>query len=145
MFDFLKLENRKLQRRNLVNFIIKILNKTNISNKIWAFIIKAWHFTFPWYLFIFVFIPGNYNFCLFCYLFLVFFLFLYIYLHGCFISHIEYKLYDKKFVNIIDPYLALFGFPFNNETRFYGTFAVAFAYFLVVSIVLYFRFFKKIE
>ena len=139
------LENRKLQRSQFVNFIIKILNKTNISNKVWAFMIKAWHFTFPWYLFIFVFIPGNYNFCLYNYIFLIFFLLLFLYFNGCFISHLEYKLYNKKYVNIIDPYLALFNLPFNKKTRFYGIFAVAFAYFLVVSIVLYFRFSKKIE
>jgi len=143
MLDMFSLENRKLQRSQFVHFIIKILNKTNISNKIWAFIIKAWHFTFPWYLFFLVFIPGNYYSCLYNYICLIIFLLLFIYFNGCFISHLEYKLYNKNYVNIIDPYLALFNIPFNKKTRFYATFGVAFSYFFVVNIVLYYRFFKK--
>lgn len=142
MFPFLSLENRKKQRRNIVNYIYYILNKSSCSNKLWAFMIKSWHFTFPWYLFIFIFIPGKFNSCLFCYCFLAFFVLLYIYLHGCFITHLEYKLYSKNFINIVDPYLILFNQPCNNITRFYGTFVIAIIYFIVVTIILYYRFFK---
>jgi len=143
MFPFLSLENRKKQRRTIVNYIYYILNKSSCSNKLWAFMIKSWHFTFPWYLFVFIFIPGKFNSCLFCYCFLAFFVLLYIYLHGCFITHLEYKLYSKNFINIVDPYLIiLFNQPCNNITRFYGTFVIAIIYFIVVTIILYYRFFK---
>jgi len=142
MISFLSLESRKNQRRILVNYIYNILNESSCPNKLWAFMIKAWHFTFPWYLFGFVFIAASFNACLFCYCFLIFFVVLYIYFHGCFITHLEYKLYSKKFVNIVDPYLVVFNQSRNNTTRFYGTFAVALAYFIVVTILLYYRFYK---
>lgn len=137
------LENRRLQRSQFVNFIIKLLHKTNISNKLLAFMVKAFHFTFPWYLFFFCFVSGNYYFCLYNYIFLIFFILLYIYFNGCFVTHLEYKLYNKKFINIVDPYLSFFNLPFNKENRFYGTLAVANYYFLVVSIIIYYRFFFK--
>ena len=56
-----------------------------------------------------------------------------------------YKLYSKNFINIIDPYIMLFNYKITNDNRFYGTFTIAFIYFLVVSIVLFYRFQKKIE
>lgn len=138
-------EYRTSQRKNLVKYIFDILDNTQCPNKIWAFIIKSLHFTLPIYLFFFVFILASKNLCIFCYLFLVFFLLLYIYLQGCFISSLEYKLYSKNFINIIDPYIMLFNYKITNDNRFYGTFTIAFTYFLVVSIVLFYRFQKKIE
>jgi hypothetical protein len=145
MFPFLSLESRKNQRKSVVNYIYNILNHSACPNKLWAFMIKAWHFTFPWYLLIFIFISAKLNACIFCYGFLAFFVLLYIYFHGCFITQLEYKLYSKNFVNIVDPYLIIFNQECNNNNRFYGTFVIALTYFIVVSIILYYRFFNKIE
>jgi len=144
MFDFLSLENRKYQRKCLVEFIFKYFNNINYPNKILAFIIKSIHFTFPFF-FIFIFLSASLHYCILYYCVMLFFLLLYIYLNGCFVTHLEYKLYSKHFINIIDPYLALVGYPFNKHTRFYGSFVVAFIYFFIVSIIIYWRFYKKID
>ena len=50
--------------------------------------------------FIYVFAPLSLTYVVFCILFG--FMFLYIYLQGCFITHLEYKLNKKNFINIID-------------------------------------------
>jgi len=101
--------------------------------------IKSLHFTFPFMTyFIYVFAPLSLTYVVFCILFG--FMFLYIYLQGCFITHLEYKLNKKNFINIIDPYLIFFNYPLDKESRYWGTLMVVLAYFISVSPILYIRF-----
>jgi len=137
-------EYRVELRKKLVNYLISYLDTTRPNNKVLAFVIKAFHFMIPWITFYF-FLFGSYCIFITCYVVLLFFVVLYIYLNGCFISHLEYKLYSKNFVNIIDPYLIILRQDLNKTTRFYGTFLIAFIYFIIISLIFYFRFLKKIE
>ncbi len=129
---------RKECRTNLVNFCYNKLKNTKCSRKIWAFIIKAWHFTFP-YMAMFIFIFGKLNIALFLFGLLIMAFLLYIYLKGCFISHLEYKLYSKNYINIIDPYLICLDYPITNENRYWTTLYIALSYFLIVILILYVR------
>ncbi len=139
MNKLLNIEYRKGIRRNIVEYIYNILIKTKYSKKILAFMIKSLHFTFPFMTyFIYVFAPLAFTYVIFIILFG--FMFLYIYLQGCFITHLEYKLNKKNFINIIDPYLIFFNYPLDKESRYWGTLMVVLAYFISVSPILYIRF-----
>ena len=67
------------------------------------------------------------------------FIILYIYLKGCFISHLEYKLYKKKFINIVDPYLILLNDDITNENRYKGTLIIALLFMCFVLSILFYR------
>jgi len=132
---------RKECRKYLVNSIYNFLRKTKYPKNYLAFMIKSWHYTFPYMtMFVFLFAPLWMG----CILTFVLFMFtiLYIYLKGCFVSHLEYKLCKKNFINIIDPYLITMNYPINNETRYTGTLIVVLMYFGVVISILYNRIFK---
>ena len=91
-------------------------------------------------IFVFLFAPLWMGFILTFVLFM--FTILYIYFKGCFVSNLEYKLYKKNFINIIDPYLITMNYPINNETRYTGTLIVVLMYFCVVISILYNRIVK---
>ena len=65
---------------------------------------------------------------------------LFTYLNGCFLSNIEYKLDSDRFINIIDPYLVMFGYPMNDENRYSGTIYLVYLYFAILFSILYIRF-----
>jgi len=136
--NYFDITYRKTLRKRLVNTIYDRLIKTNYPPEIMAFMIKAHHFTFPLpTYFIYLFAPLQ---LIYIVLFIQFiFLGLFIYLYGCFVTHLEYKLNKKKFINIIDPYLMYFDYPLNNDTRHFGTMCVVTVYFISILPILYFR------
>lgn len=138
MYKYLDEVYRKDCRKQLVNYIYNKLKKTKCSTKIWAFIIKAIHFTFPYLTFIIFLLSPLWMGIIF--LFIVFlFLLMYIYFKGCFITHLEYKLNKKNFINIIDPYLVFMDYPINNEMRYKGTFLIGLIYFCTILPIMYIR------
>jgi len=124
-------------RKELANFFYQIINGQH--NHIWAFVIKANHFTFPSYgILIYLCCP-----LWMCLTTLVLSLFTwagFIYLKGCFISSVEYKLDSDNFINIIDPFLVICGYPITDDTRYTFTQYIASVHFIIVFAILYFRF-----
>jgi hypothetical protein len=138
MIKYFDTTYRKNIRKQFVNYLYERLKKTNFTPEMLAFMIKAFHFTFPFTtVYIYCFAPLIMTYVVFFILFL--FLFLFIYLHGCFITHLEYKLHKKNFINIIDPYLMYFDYPLNSETRYLGTIGIVVGYFICITPILYFR------
>ena len=136
--NYFDITYRKTLRKRLVNSIYDRLIKTKFTPEMLAFMIKSHHFTFPLAtFFIYLYAPLQ---LIYIVLFIQFiFLGLFIYLHGCFVTHLEYKLNKKKFINIIDPYLMYFDYPLNNDTRHFGTMCVVTVYCISIAPILYFR------
>lgn len=132
---------RRKCRKELANYFYKKINDitgTEKYNYIWAFVIKSIHFTFAVLAyFIYLFMPLCLGLIILLWSLFVWCLFLY--LKGCFVSNVEYKLDSNNFINVIDPYLAIFGYPINEETRYIGTIHLAMLYFSTSFAILYFR------
>ena len=136
LFD---MEYRKKYRKQLVTYLYEKILDTSYPPNISAFVIKSIHFIIPYIVYII---------CLFAPLWLGIFalvvslLFwgLFTYLNGCFLSNIEYKLDSYRFINIIDPYLVMFGYPINDENRYGGTIYLVYLYFAILFSILYIRF-----
>jgi hypothetical protein len=146
LFD---MEYRKKYRKQLVNYLYDKILDTSYPPNISAFVVKAIHFMIPYIVYIIcLFAPLWLGIValvvslLFWGLFIVSLLFwgLFIYLNGCFLSNIEYKLDSERFINIIDPYLVMFGYPINDENRYSGTIYLVYLYFAIVFSILYIRF-----
>lgn len=129
-------------RKNIRNYMAKIiydfLKQTNISSKTLAFMIKAWHFTFP-YMTLFIYLFAPLWICYTLIIVLLIFCVIFVYLKGCFVSSLEHMLDSENSTNIIDPYLELFNIEITNDTRYNATIFIAFMYFVMVSIILYGR------
>ena len=129
---------RKKLRKRLVNYIYNLLIKINYPPELMAFIIKAHHFTFPLTTyFIYLFAPLYVTYIV--YAILLIFMIIYVYLNGCFVSHLEYKLDNKNFINITDPILALFDYPINKDNQYLATLYATNIYFILAVIILYIR------
>jgi hypothetical protein len=100
--------------------------------------IKAWHFTFA-YMTIFVFLFAPLWMGAILSFILLTFLGLYIYLKGCFISHLEYKLCKKDFINIVDPYLIAMDYDITDDNRYTGTIIIVIIYFCITLPILFYR------
>jgi hypothetical protein len=138
MIKYLDETYRKECRNNLVYFLYDLLNQTKYPNDIIAFMIKAWHFTFV-YMAIFVFLFAPIWMGIILTFILLFLLAVYIYLKGCFVSHLEYKLCKKDFINIIDPYLIAMNYDITNENRYIGTIIIVVLYFCLILPILFYR------
>ena len=58
---------------------------------------------------------------------------------GCFLSHLEYKLNSKDFINIIDPYLITMNYDITNENRYIGTSIISSIYFFITISIFFYR------
>ena len=153
MFEIFSHENRIKQRTDLVNCIHKYLkDNTKVPKEVLAFMIKCWHCSI-FYIVIVLCLFGPKILGLTGLFISGFFVPLYFYFDGCFISFLEHKLLKKKFVNVIDPYLALFGYDITDSNRIFITPLVVGTYFIFTIFILLYRFhkdfynffFKKIE
>jgi multisubunit Na+/H+ antiporter MnhE subunit len=129
---------RKNTRLRIANFFNNLLRKTNISPKILSFVIKSWHFTFPYttlviYLFASLWVSYIIMFIL------LIFCGLFIYLKGCFVSNLEILLDSENPINIIDPYLEMCDIDINSENRYNATVLLAISYCLMVFFIFYIR------
>lgn len=121
---------RRKQRRELTYLILEYINYYNMPYHVIEFVIKSFHFQhiFLSY-FSLLFLPKTAFINIFwtsLSLFLLFF-----YLDGCVLSNVEYKLCKnkKKFINIIDPLLYVFGKEINTNNRYFYTLYFALVYF----------------
>jgi hypothetical protein len=138
MNTFFNMEYRKKYRKQIVTYLYEKIIDTAYPPNIAAFVIKTFHFVIPYIVYII---------CLFAPIWLGIFalvislLFwgLFLYLNGCFLSNLEYKLDSERFINIIDPYLVMFGYPMNDENRYNGTSYLVYLYFAIVFSILYIR------
>ena len=139
MDTYFDMEYRKKCRKQIVAYFYEKILDTSYPPNISAFVVKAIHFMIPYIVYII---------CLFAPLWLgivalvvsLLFWCLFTYLNGCFLSNIEYKLDSERFINIIDPYLVMFGYPINDENRYSGTIYLVYLYFAIVFSILYIRF-----
>tara|TARA_B100001059_G_scaffold182121_1_gene183252 strand:- start:25 stop:450 length:426 start_codon:yes stop_codon:yes gene_type:complete len=138
MIKYFEESYRKDCRKRLVDFLYNYLIQTRYPNDIIAFMIKSWHFTFAYMaVVILLFAPISIGIIL--TIFLLFYLILFFYLKGCFVSHLEYKLNNHNFINIVDPYIISMNYDITNENRYIGTMAIALVYFCITIPVLFYR------
>lgn len=129
---------RKRQREKLAEWIIKLVRSTGIPDQVAAFVVKALHYTLPYYLSMSsMFLP------LFMTRFLLFmpivFILLFVYMHGCVISVVEYRLNKNDPVNVIDPILCALGMDINNENRYDMTLFANCLFFFFMLVVYFIR------
>jgi hypothetical protein len=138
MNTFFNIEYRKKYRKQIVAYLYDKIVDTSYPPNISAFVIKTFHFMIPYLIYLI---------CLFAPLWLGIFALvvslvfwcLFLYLNGCFLSNLEYKLDSERFINIIDPYLVMFGYSINSENLYNMTFYLAYLYFAIVFSILYIR------
>ena len=129
---------RRNCRKELANYIYQKIDDAPYPNHICAFVIKAIHLITPQLTYlIYLFAPLGLG--MFTLILSLLSWTLFIYLKGCFVSNIEYKLNSDHFVNIVDPYLVIFGYPVNSETRYDVTVYLVMFYFITSFIILYIR------
>ena len=109
MTDYFDIEYRKKCRKRLVEYLYDLLIRTNIPHPILAFVLKSCHFLISYIIALLVF------------------------------SQLEYKLHDKDFINIVDPYLAIVGWDINDENRYTITMYIVCFYFAILFSILYWR------
>lgn len=130
---------RRNCRKDLANYFYQNINDpTGQYNHIWAFVIKAIHFTVPIYACL-IYLSGPIWLGLFTLVLSICSWCLFMYLKGCFLSNVEYKLNSDNFINIIDPYLVICGYPITEETRYNGTQYIVLIHFIIAFAILYFR------
>ncbi len=130
---------RRKCRKDLANYFYQNINDpTGQYNHIWAFVIKAFHFTVPIYACL-IYISAPIWLGLFTLVLSLCSWSLFMYLKGCFVSNVEYKLNSDNFINIIDPYLVMCGYPITEETRYNGTQYIVLIHFIIAFAILYFR------
>lgn len=130
---------RRKCRKDLANYFYQNINDpTGQYNHIWAFVIKAFHFTVPIYACL-IYLCGPLWLGLITLFLSLCSWSLFMYLKGCFVSNVEYKLNGDNFINIIDPYLVMSGYPITEETRYKGTQYIVLIHFIIAFAILYFR------
>jgi hypothetical protein len=134
---------RKKLRNRLVNELTTLLKELPIPNNIISFVIKSTHFHIPMYFFIgFILLPKTL--AVLSLVPLIICLILFLYFDGCFLTMIEQNLYNKSNkendINIIDPFISLFGSEIDKKTQYNYTLAICITYFIVVTLVLYTRY-----
>ena len=130
---------RRNCRKDLANYFYQNINDpTGQYNHIWAFVIKSFHFTVPIYACL-IYLCGPLWLGLFTLVLSICSWCLFMYLKGCFVSNVEYKLNSDNFINIIDPYLVMCGYPITVETRYNGTQYIVLIHFIIAFAILYFR------
>ena len=130
---------RRNCRKDLANYFYQNINDpTGQYNHIWAFVIKAIHFTVPIYACL-IYLSGPIWLGLFTLILSICSWCLFMYLKGCFVSNVEYKLNSDNFINIIDPYLVMCGYPITEDTRYNGTQYIVLIHFIIAFAILYFR------
>jgi hypothetical protein len=139
MTDYFDIEYRKKCRKKLVDSIYGYLTtNTKVPHRIWAFVIKSCHFLISYVIVLLtLFAPLPIGFIMTGLSIITFGLFFYF--KGCFVSQLEYKLHDKDFINIVDPYLTVVGWDINDENRYTITMYVVYLYFAILFSILYWR------
>ena len=133
------IEQRLKMRKYLVNKVLGILRKTGLPDYILGFLLKGLHFHTPWYFFIYFLLFSKKK-AVYATIPLIIAFVLFITLNGCFISIIEKKLLkENNRVNIIDPFILLFGDDITPTTRYWYTIGISLIYGLIISIILYCR------
>lgn len=130
---------RRKCRKDLANYFYQNINDpTGQYNHMWAFVIKAFHFTVPIYACL-IYLCGPIWLGLITLVLSLCSWSLFMYLKGCFVSNVEYKLNSDNFINIIDPYLVMCGYPITEDTRYNGTQYIVLIHFIIAFAILYFR------
>ena len=141
MNKYFYIEYRKKCRKSLVYSIYDYIINTKYPPHICGFVIKSCHFIIP-YIFILITMlaPATIGILLTIVSMITFGMFLY--LKGCFVSHLEYKLDNTNFINIMDPYLVTLGWDINETNRYNLTIYMLSIYFSLMFSILYLRGYK---
>ena len=125
---------RRGLRETLSNSLVNLVRSTKLSDEIGGFLIKTMHFNAPWMLVINAIVfPACI--AISSLVTMTIALLMYIAFDGCFLSEAEHKL-GAGDLNVVDPYIQLFGEKVTTQTRYeYTMFGAYFAYTLVLSIL----------
>ncbi len=122
--------------KNVVNFCLTLLSKSNMSNRTLGIYVRSFHMNLPIYCILSLIYGPKWvailclaNLCL-AFISLVFF-------NGCILSKIEKKL-DGEDVVIIDPFMHLFNIPINSKNRF-NTSIVAGSIYIIFAFYIYYK------
>ena len=127
-------EIRRMCRHRLADMVVTMIRRTNLGDEIGGFILKVWHFNAPWALVTNAALLPRFGALLSLFTMLIA-LGLSILLGGCFLSEAEHKLGCDD-LNVVDPYIRIFGESINVQTRYdFTVFGAYFACVLVISIL----------
>lgn len=127
-------EIRRACRHWLADRVVALVRCTNLGDDIGGFILKVWHFNAPWTLVTNAALLPRFG-ALLSLFTMTLALCLYLALGGCFLSEAEEKL-GVGDLNVVDPYIRLFGQTIDTQARYeFTVFGAYFAYFLVLSIL----------
>ena len=123
-------EFRREKRRELTFFIMEYINYYKMPHHVIEFVIKSFHFQHIFLSFVSLLILPKSAFINIFFASLTLFI-LFFYLDGCVLSNVEYKLCKnkKRFINIIDPFLYIFGKEINTNNRYFYTLYFSLLYF----------------
>lgn len=127
-------EIRRMCRQRLADMVVALIRRTNLGDDIGGFLLKVWHFNAPWALVTNAALLPRFGALLSLFTMTVA-LGLYLALGGCFLSEAEQKL-GVGDLNVVDPYIRLFGQTIDAQARYdFTVFGAYFAYVLVLSIL----------
>lgn len=125
-------EIRRMCRQRLVDMVVALVRSTNLGDDIGGFLLKVWHFNAPWVLVTNAALLSRFG-ALLSLFTMTIALALYLVLGGCFLSDAEHKLGVGN-INVVDPYIRLFGQSIDAQTRYdFTIYGAYFAYLLVLS------------
>lgn len=121
-------------RQRLADIVVALIRRTNLGDDIGGFLLKVWHFNAPWALVTNAALLPRFG-ALLSLFTMTIALALYLVLDGCFLSEAEHKL-GVGDINVVDPYIRLFGQSIDAQSRYdFTVFGAYFAFVLVLSIL----------
>ena len=99
----------------IMDDFIKIINKTNLTDKSAIFILRSLHLLLP-IVMVLIMLIGSKTLFLLCFLFNIVVYILFYIFNGCILTILENKFIKEDFT-IIDPFLELFNIPTINKNR----------------------------
>lgn len=122
---------------------IKKINFLNLSDKNIGFLIRAFHFNLPFYLFLCILYASKVQ-CIIILFWLCVALILFIFFNGCILSKIE-NAFDGEDLTIVDPILDICNLERSNKNRTFVSFLIAFFYLSTFLFIFRYRFGFSIE
>ena len=122
----------------LLNNIVTLIKKSNLSSKSVGFLIRVVHFTIP-VITVIIMLIGTKTLFLYVFTLNIIIYILFALCDGCILSKLEYKLTNDDYT-VIDPFLEIFKIETTNKNRKRYSKYSSLAVFLVTLVIYYIRF-----
>jgi hypothetical protein len=125
-------------KKKIVDTVESWCGKTNISKKTVGIIVRSLHVSSP-ILFFTILIYGSYLNVMIIILFSVCVFIMFLVNNGCLLTMLEHRLCGDNFTTV-DPFIEYYGMELSNSNRVNVTIITCLMYFLIISILYYYRF-----